>query len=431
MNERRQDKRYRRKFTITLRGQHYEGFDLSNSGLSFSALHPGNKLEIGQRFPNIIVLQEPNEPYEIAAVEICSVRKAHGHDFYGARIVHLSEQAKFYHNQLTFGLDPIEMSGLSPTQNTPRTMKERILSAKMIFSEDNLPRLPEQIQALHAELAEKHINTSHIADLVNQQPELLIEFIQTVKQTLPADKHQSIPNAMSAIRAIGLDNVYNFFLSSCLSQCLAEDEFEIDLLQHALRVGLAASELSLWVYDIDQSEAYLAGLLQNIGAIYLARKLQQVKYQTLLKEQRFHPWSAYQNELENYDTTHVYVGAVLMKTWDIDPDIIKSTLLHHNALILNSPNSTPRIDSISALLMLANYAAGAAYGEDKITQELLEYKHQAMEALKIPDNAVDSAIAKILRLNPPVEAQEIEEMLTPKNIEHSTNNNLNEIFDGI
>ena len=171
--------------------------------------------------------------------------------------------------------------------------------------------------------------------------------------------------------------------------------------------------------------------MQNIGAIYLARKLQQVKYQDLLKEQRFHPWSAYQNELENYDTTHVYVGAVLMKAWDIDPDIIKSTLLHHNALILHSPNSTQRIDRISTLLMLANYAAGAAYGEDKITQELLEYKHQAMELLKIPDNAVDSAIAKILRINPPAEEQEPEQMLPPNNIGQNTDNNVETIFDGI
>ena len=153
-------------------------------------------------------MQKPNKPYEIAAVEIRSVRKVNGHDFYGARIICLSEQAKFYHNQLTFGLDPIEMSGLSPTQKTARTMKERISSAKIIFSEDSLPGLPEQTQALHAELDQKHINTSHIADLVNQQPEILIEFIQTVKKTLPSNKHQSIPNAISAIRAIGLDNVY-------------------------------------------------------------------------------------------------------------------------------------------------------------------------------------------------------------------------------
>lgn len=424
MHERRRDQRYQRVFSISLRGRDYKGFDISNSGLSFSASQSDNKLKLGQRFPNVIVTQAPNEPYEIAAVEICSVRKSNGQDIYGARIIHLSEQAKLYHNQLTFGLDSKELNGSFPNQKTSRSLKERISSAKIIFSEDSTPRLPEQIQALQAELDQQHINTSHIAKLVNQQPEVLIEFIQTVKQTLPEDKHQAVHNASSAIRAIGFENVYNFFLSSCLSNCIAEDEFEIDLLQHSLRLGLAASELALWVHDINQSEAYLAGILQNIGAIYLARKLQQVKYQALLKEQRFYPWAAYQTELENYDTTHVYVGAVVMKNWSIDPDIIKSTLLHHNALILSSPSSTPRIDTISALLMLANYAVGAAYGEDKITEELLEYKHQAMQALQMPENAVDSAIAKILRINPPEEEQEAEQTL-------NTNNNLDAILDEI
>lgn len=429
MKERRVHKRYQRKFSVNLRGQDYEGYDISSGGLSFSSLHSSTKLRLGQRFPNVIVTQDNDQHYEIAAVEICSVRDANGYGFYGARIVHLTEHAKFYHGQLTLGQKLADAVDFAPEAPNPRTMKERITSAKAIFSDDDTPSLPDHIHTMHAELGHKYANTANIAFLVNQQPEMLAEFIKTVKQTLPADKQQSIHNATSAIQAVGLDNVYNFLLSSCLSRCIAEDEFEIDLLQHALRVGIAASEIALWVFDIDQSEAYLAGILQNIGAVYLARKLQQVKYQTILMDQRFHPWSAYQHELENYDTTHVYVGAVIMKNWGVDENIIKATLLHHNDLILNNPSSTPIIDTISATLMLANYAVGAAYGKDKITEELLEYKNQAITFLKLPENVVESAIAKILRINPPPD--ESEEDGSQSSVPPQASNNLNTIFEGI
>lgn len=117
-----------------------------------------------------------------------------------------------------------------------------------------------------------------------------------------------------------------------------------------------------------------------------------------------------------------------MKNWQIDETVIKSTLLHHNDLILNSSSSTHKIDTLSASLMLANYAVGAAYGEDRMTDELIEYKHQAMEHLKVPENAVQSAIAKVLRVNPPEEELE-DEAKEAQGLADA--NNLNTIFEGL
>lgn len=272
-------------------------------------------------------------------------------------------------------------------------MQKQLASAAQIFSKSSVPTIPEEIIRLKEELNKKYPNTVTIANLISHNPELLSDFLMLVNTNITSEKTE-IKDAKAAVNVLGLDEIYNIFLSSSLTKIIAQSPVEKAILLHGSKAGLAAAELSYWVYDVSRSEAYMAGLMQNIGAIYFSRTATE-GYYDIYKQQLSNPISGYDKELATYNTSHAFLGTFVTKKWHISPDIYKSILLHHDVDFASKLANDQKVRHLVSLIMIANYIVSSNSGDQYITQELKDYRNLGKNQLDLPDIALKAANAAV------------------------------------
>ena len=274
-------------------------------------------------------------------------------------------------------------------------MQQKLAVAAKIFQQVAVPSLPEEIIRLQEELNKKYPNTVTIANLIGHNPELLGDFLTLVNTNITNEKTE-IKDAKAAVNMLGLDEIYNIFLSSSLTHLIAHSWKEKEILLHGAKAGLAAAELSYWVYDVSRSEAYMAGLMQNLGAVYLS-KTDPDHYFELLTTQLSKPLTAYQEELEKYQTSHAHLGTFIAKKWNLSADVYKAILLHHDADFPKKTVNDQKVRHLIALITVANYVVSSNSGEQYLTQELKDYRTLGMQQLDLPENALKAANAAVMK----------------------------------
>lgn len=278
-------------------------------------------------------------------------------------------------------------------------MQTKLSKAVEIYNKSEVPTIPDEIIKLQEELHKKYPNTVMIANLISHNPELLGDFLTLVNTNITSEKIE-IKDAKAAVNTLGLDEIYNIFLSSALTNMIAQSWSEKMILQNGARVGIACAELSYWVIDVTRSEAYMAGLMQNVGAVYFARAEnadsdENNEYLGLYKSQLSNPISAYDAELEKYETSHAFLGVYMAKKWNISADVYKSILLHHDTEFVNKAGNDQKVRHLTALIMVANFIVSSAADEQYITQELKEYRNLGLKQLELPENALKAAFSAV------------------------------------
>ncbi len=274
-------------------------------------------------------------------------------------------------------------------------MQQNLANAAQRFAQSAIPSIPEEIIKLKEELNKKYPNTVTIANLISHNPELLCDFLTLVNTNITSERTE-ITDAKAAVNVLGLDELYNIFLSSSLTKIIAQTPGEKAILQHGSKAGLAAAELSYWVFDVSRSEAYMAGLMQNIGAIYFS-KLEPDSYFDIYKSQLSNPITGYDKELQTYNTTHAFLGTFITKKWHISQDIYKSILLHHDSDFASKLANNPKVRHLVSLIMVANYIVSSNADDQYITQELKDYRKLGLDQLDLPDNALKAAYAAVAK----------------------------------
>lgn len=274
-------------------------------------------------------------------------------------------------------------------------MKQQIAKAAEIYKQTAVPNLPNEIIQLKEELNKKYPNTVTIANLISHNPELLGDFLSLVNTNITNESGE-FKEAKAAVNVLGLDEIYNIFLASSLTNILAQSPQEKQILEYGAQVGLAAAELSYWVYDVSRSEAYMAGLMQNIGAVYLSRTDPET-YMEILKGQMTNPITGYEKEEKTYGTTHAYLGTLVAKKWHISEDVYKSILLHHDPEFALKTGSNQKVKHLVALTFIANYVVSVNSDDQYTSKEIKDYMKMGLTQINLPDNAIKAAHSAVIK----------------------------------
>lgn len=272
-------------------------------------------------------------------------------------------------------------------------MQAQLQKAAQIIAQTNVPRIPDEIIRLKEELNKTYPNTVTVANLISHNPELLGNFLSLVNTNVTNEKTE-IKDAKAAVNVLGLDEIYNIFLASSLTNIIAQSRLEKDILKHGAQAGLAAAELSYWVPNVTRAEAYISGLMQNVGAVYLSRQSPD-NYQELFQTHHSSPFTAIDKEQAFFDTTHTHLGIFIAKKWHIDPNVYKSILMHHDPEFIQKTANDDKVRNLIAVIMVANFAVASANHEQYMTQELKNYRDLGLSTLNLPDNAMKAAISAV------------------------------------
>jgi HD-like signal output (HDOD) protein/signal transduction histidine kinase len=196
----------------------------------------------------------------------------------------------------------------------------------------NLPSLPHILLQLIDVCNRPDKGIRELAKVINQDPSLSERILRLVNSAYYSLK-QKISSIDQALLLLGMDAVKNIAISSSVYQVFnrpaRKSAFDLKLFWwHSLSCAVIARILARKTQYHSPDEAFLAGLLHDIGKIVLWVNFEQ-EYERLLKSSG--PRGAALLEAERrLGSTHAEAGAWLIRRWDLRSFLPDALLYHHD-----------------------------------------------------------------------------------------------------
>lgn len=225
----------------------------------------------------------------------------------------------------------------------------------------------------------------------------IIEHCLTTKEALletanrnSAKRHKTFQSVLELIGRTGLYPTYSLYCATVLEKAFSNEPFAQKLMADSKNIGIASAQIAHWVYGVSPYEAYNIGLVHNIGGIYFARISKA--YEKLHDYNKINPIIGHENEINLLDTSHAFAGGVLAKHMGLNASSYRAIMFHHDENIDLILEQDKKAQTISAILMLANYVTNTLENENALTADQLKYRDIARKLLpNLPENAIRSA----------------------------------------
>jgi nitrogen-specific signal transduction histidine kinase/HD-like signal output (HDOD) protein len=225
-------------------------------------------------------------------------------------------------------------------QQIPITVRDEIESI-------NFPSIPHVLLRFLAVVEDERASVAALATLVGQDPALSARFL-TVANSAALRRGKEVTSLEQCMVTLGTR------LARTLAACLAiqnvfaraAGEVQYDFRgfwRHSLRVAEMSRAIAAKKSGVDGEEAYLAGLMHDVGLLLLLGS-EGERYGDLLK------WSIDESVLSDIEkpmigTDHATVGAWLIEHWKLSSFMSDAILFHHK-----TPDEIAAADSLSQIV---------------------------------------------------------------------------------
>lgn len=191
---------------------------------------------------------------------------------------------------------------------------------------DQLPARPVTYARLTQIMAQEDWSLGAVAQVVEQDLAIATKVLH-VASTAFFSRGQTVCDVRQAVPRLGAKFVRDLVLAfEVYTGFAGANGLDIDLIQsQGFAVGAIAKEM---VPEELKEDAFLAGLVQDIGRLVLATSLPEksAAVQALVKEKDIPP---HQAEHELFGVTHAEIGAYLLGLWGMSYPVIESVANHH------------------------------------------------------------------------------------------------------
>ncbi len=183
----------------------------------------------------------------------------------------------------------------------------------------SLPTLPSVALRVLELCQREQLDLHPIAELISKDPALSAKLLRTANSPIFALRRE-VSTIANAVGLLGLNAIRTLVLSFSLSgSCQAADRPSLrDYWRRSVLSALAARELCQGPSIGLREEAFLCGLLQDIGMLALAQALGRHYTEILTKAERDHD-KLIDLERAEFGADHAQVGAWLLERWRVPP----------------------------------------------------------------------------------------------------------------
>lgn len=226
-----------------------------------------------------------------------------------------------------------------------------------------LPPLNATVLQISELLRDSNVSTKKLGQVVGCDPILAARLLKLANSSFYA-REQSVTSIQQAIESVGLKSLYDIVILGAMADGFAKEirgmVFGRVIWEHSIVVGLLARELSNILGLRGTEEAFLCGLLHDIGKILLLKGETELFESLLDKDSES---EMLKGEEEVFGLTHSEIGAYVTHEWKL-PDVVCSVIMHHH-----KPTQTSISTVITHIVNVADHLANIkGYGlrlEDK------------------------------------------------------------------
>ena len=195
-----------------------------------------------------------------------------------------------------------------------------------------LPSLPHILLQLIDICNQEEKGIRDLSKVINKDPSISERLLRLVNSAYYSLK-QKITSIDQALLLLGMDAVKNIAISSSVYQVFhrpsRKSVFDIKLFWwHSLNCATIARRLATRLQYPSPDEAFLAGLMHDIGKILLLNNFEQ-QYESILKNAGFRTAPLLRGEQE-LGVGHAEAGAWLIRRWDLHTFLPDAILYHHD-----------------------------------------------------------------------------------------------------
>lgn len=228
----------------------------------------------------------------------------------------------------------------------------------LVNSTIELPTMPEVLLKLNEVIARPDAAAGDVAKVIGADPAVSTNILRIVNSAYYGLQVR-VASVSLAVSVLGFNMTKKVALKAAVFSVFAKRREPVQhfdpaaFWKHAVFVGVAARALvarSSAFADMHPEDAYIAGLLHDIGKIILMEKVAP-RYLATLQKAAQQGRGEFEVEREDFGFTHADVGSVLAIKWSLPEDLAIAIRYHH------APSKDPFHRSLSSLIHLADHLA--------------------------------------------------------------------------
>jgi putative nucleotidyltransferase with HDIG domain len=209
--------------------------------------------------------------------------------------------------------------------------QEIILSVTELI--DQLPALPIVVQRILNLLGREDSSSRQIADAISLDPALAAKVLRLVNSAL-FSLADPVSTVQHAVRLLGFAEIRNLTMGlKIMETSFGQAQGILDrskFWEHSLACGVCAKHLATGLPQVDPEEAFLGGLLHDIGKLVLDTYFQEA-WSDALERCKAPGRSPLDMERKVVGLPHTTIGRILAQHWKI-PQLHQAAIEHHHRI---------------------------------------------------------------------------------------------------
>lgn len=243
----------------------------------------------------------------------------------------------------------------------------------------DLPTISTVAMQINEEIKKESLTSRSLAKLINQDPSLTAKLLKLANSAYYGLMRQ-VTTMEKAVTVLGLNTVQSLALAISVYKLFRNKSPAFDyegLWLHSLGCAVAAKNLMLAATPRLAEQAFVCGVIHDVGKIAMAVKLpeEMVAMLTMMEEKQV---SQAEAEKEVFGFTHQKIGARMAFAWNFPEHFVFAVKSHHNSFPLK-PHDDEDTTLLAEAVLVANkisrslgFGKSTNPGKEKISPAELE-----------------------------------------------------------
>jgi diguanylate cyclase (GGDEF)-like protein len=263
----------------------------------------------------------------------------------------------------------------------------------------SLPSLPAVALRVLELVRQDTTGVADVARVISGDPALAAKLLRTVNSSFYGLPMQ-VGTISHAATLLGLQSVKTLALGFSLASMIKPakgESFDFDRFwRQSLYAAVAARSLAKYVRLKECEEAFVAGLLSDIGTVVMYRVLGR-EYEKLLEASNGDQTELVRLSREKFDLDHAQVGGMLAEHWKLPPLLVEPIRQHHNL-------ADPHIKSKSLVEVVHVAVICAQVFASEVTGLLRVAKNELRSRFQLDETAIIKLFSQIDAQSKPLAA---------------------------
>jgi putative nucleotidyltransferase with HDIG domain len=267
---------------------------------------------------------------------------------------------------------------------------------KTIMAAGDLPAMPVVATKVMQLIEDEQVTAAELAKIVASDPAVAARIMKISNSPLYGcqRQNQTLPGA---IMLMGFNTLKSLVVVAYLKDVFKPVGLvEKMLWEHALGAGLAARIIASDIRSINPEEAFLAGLLHDIGKLIMYNHDRE-KFQMVIERNYNDGVNFEEAEIGIFPYSHADLGGCVLKKWNF-PDVLVNAVMEHHTFVCNDAEENYQQCMTATTCLADMFCLKLGIGEREPQEDLDLTEGGAAGRLKLDGEKLDLLMEKFAEI---------------------------------